>query len=478
MANLKKITLFIFMYWKISRLKFGAHFKKAVKQIRSRIKRKLKPEDFDRLMHYNRYIKKDKRLLFSKSFNRIDFEKLFQKIKPGDPSPIQYAIKNRGPTSNYLNLNSSSIKQVSDNIKSPMDMPFYLLQKMKECSPSVIESRKSIILASRDDMPSRQAFIRDAIYDIESKSKIEDMVEVDGRDVVSQRILVYPIERDLNMIRVMEVPECGVEDGEGGVEKKNIERPGRIKFGGLQPIGDLMVPEMIMDGPTNLQGDNEIPTPGIEIHSGYLEHKHILDSSADPYFISPRMAEAVKGLEHTFHVLVKEDQIKKMQDEIDPKKIIAMLTDPDGNETATDNQLFVLLIKNYFYNHSFLRQKLEMSDDVINININKAVSLVDQEDSHLIPEDIKFEADIDDYLQEHKKMHRAERKQGNVAILEDLDQSEILRPEFTLGDDFLDNDRDSVASADFPYDNMNPTLHDDSTMHDDLVWIEVCFMSS
>ena len=230
-----------------------------------------------------------------------------------------------------------------------------------------------------------------------------------------------------------------------------------------------------------MEGDKEVPSPGIQTVTKYLKGIKVEQSANSNKATSrdsPRMVQMIKGLQHTFHVLIKDAEMKKVQSEIDPKKIIAMLTDPDGNETATDNQLFVLLIKNYFYNHSFLRQKLEMSDDVINININKAVSLVDQEDSHLIPEDIKFEADIDDYLQEHKKMHRAERKQGNVAILEDLDQSEILRPEFTLGDDFLDNDRDSVASADFPYDNMNPTLHDDSTMHDDLVWIEVCFMSS
>ena len=135
MADLRKITLFKFMYWKISKLKFGARFRKAVKQIQISLKSKLTQGEFDKLIHYDRYVKKGKKVLFSKSFDMLDMDNLFLRRQNGEPSPAQNAKANPAIIKR-LNFLQFLKKKAADRKTDPSNLGFYLLQKVKEYSPS------------------------------------------------------------------------------------------------------------------------------------------------------------------------------------------------------------------------------------------------------------------------------------------------------------------------------------------------------
>lgn len=130
LADLKRLALFNFIFWKIVKIKFAASFNKAVRELRKSLRQQLTEKDFEKLLKNDRYLKRGKRVLFSKSFELPSLRReVSPKRKPDSPDSIS-RVKHR-------NFVKSLKKKVFDQTRKK-EMDLFLLQKLRE--PSLPES--------------------------------------------------------------------------------------------------------------------------------------------------------------------------------------------------------------------------------------------------------------------------------------------------------------------------------------------------
>lgn len=172
------------------------------------------------------------------------------------------------------------------------------------------------------------------------------------------------------------------------------------------------------------------------------------------------------GLVDNFHLIVKEQELKQTEELLDHHRLEAMLTGNATGDRPVDDQLFVLLLKSYFYNHSRLKLREENKKMRSEMYLQKAQDFLEQNDSHFI---IKDDDDYSIVSAENGVLNRLA-----PPIQETRESRQSLSParSIHLGQDFLDNERDSVASHKFPTYNVNPLYHCELNLTLAITWIE------
>lgn len=172
------------------------------------------------------------------------------------------------------------------------------------------------------------------------------------------------------------------------------------------------------------------------------------------------MIRAMSGLADNFHVIVKDQELKNREDQMDPKLLASMIRGKSSEEAPIDNQLFVLLLKNYFYSHSKLKVNLDQGSDRF---LQKALHFLNKNDSHLVlpqGQSLDDSHSLKNIAEEMENLHPSSDCGGSPTLVD-------------LGDDFLDDDRKTVQSLQFPTYNVNPRLTCSIDLELAIIWVQV-----
>lgn len=463
--RMRKLTLFKSIYWKISKLKFGVQFKRAVQKIKNALQERLTTEQYEKMMKYDRYIKKGKTMLFSKSFDDIDLDNIMKA-----DSLLEKKNKNRKRLS-FLHFLDKKAKK---NVAIKDDVDFYLLQKVREAS---LSDPRSILQKP-----------------LSPKLKIEQPLKEEIAQLKSELQSLSPPLRENKHIQDLEIID---ENMRGDFQEQMEEDKSNSSRKFTDPVDNvkdvwkssLKIPlpqptkkiEQDIKPPEPIQPSDKLPCQQSNKGSQGLSDDDDQKSagSASVKSKDPFIAQTLQGLEKNFHILIKKAEMMEVQKQLNPKKLMEILEDRSTDEEDIDNKLFVLFLENYFYNHSVLKTTLKISERELQRSVRKAIKFIDQEDSHLIPEDIAMDTDIESYLKEQKKPHYPGSQQGTVNLLAVIGQEGLIPIDDSRNKKyFLDEERSSVDSENFPINNADPAEFANENLLQTIAWLEVKFFHS
>ena len=465
-ADLRKLVLFKFIYWKIAKLKLASRFKQAIRDIRTALKTELTVHDFDKLMKNDRYIQKGKKVLLSRSF---ELPSLAVHKSPKNKKKIS-----KSPPSRRHSRDAKPLLQMLANKlhKQPQikEMDLFIFQKLREKSgsasdweqPSQADDKiQASLLAANDSLRSA----RNAEADTHGKNRKNNR---------HNRMATMPPRRLMvksEMTVMSQFPSSLLKEGQV-VRKRRQSKLLRSRGGGMPSVpNESKIPrprsrEMVVIPKSKrifpeIEGFNfDLNPQDTEVAEIQLQENQNLNTTHENQRQNPVVLRAMTGLADNFHVLVTEAELKQTAEQLDPRNILAMLNGKSDKDHPVDDQIFVLLLKNYFFNHSKLRSNVEKPGRIIEPHLRTVMRFLDKHDSHLV-QAAQFEIDDDDF--------------SEIEFEALFNQKSFPEPSdpVGLGDDFLDDDRASVQSMKFPTYNMNPNLHCELDPYLAIKWVEV-----